>query len=195
MFSSSSIPSLLLLRRNPRPSHRWSKKEAQLLCFGDDKPTKSDLEQGSAITGPIGKECVDLWACGLGLQFSRCATVHEFSAVLRSTAYIFTCGIDICHCRQIYSGMVKDPCEIDHICYDGHGDSCDCSNILDADWLFSSANSCEEEVLQRSAYRSASFSSENIVNEGRITETTMKIMFNLAAYWCEYDMISMLRHV
>ncbi|KAK7277030.1 hypothetical protein RIF29_18179 [Crotalaria pallida] len=94
-----------------------------------------------------------------------------------STADIFTCGIDICHCRQIYSGMVKDPCEIDHVCHDchdGHGDSCDCSNVLDVDWLFSSANSCEEEVLQSSAHRSASISSENIVNEGRITETAIK---------------------
>lgn len=52
--------------------------------------------------------------------------------------------------RQIYRGMVKDQCcEIDHVHYDGDGDSCDCSDVLDMDWLSSSGNSCEEEVLER----------------------------------------------
>ncbi|QCE02346.1 phosphoinositide phosphatase SAC2-like isoform X2 [Vigna unguiculata] len=86
-----------------------------------------------------------------------------------STPDIFTCGSDICHCRQIHGGMVKGKhCESGHICYDEHGDACDCSNFLDVDWLSSSGNSCEEELLERST----SISSENIANELVTTETS-----------------------
>ncbi|XP_047162733.1 phosphoinositide phosphatase SAC2-like isoform X1 [Vigna umbellata] len=88
---------------------------------------------------------------------------------LGSTPDIFICGSDICHCRQIYGGMVKGKnCESGHICYDEHGDACDCSNFLDVDWLSSSGNSCEEELLERST----SISSENIANELVTTETS-----------------------
>jgi hypothetical protein len=52
--------------------------------------------------------------------------------------------------RQVFGGMGKDQyCESDHICYEEHGDACDCSNFLDVDWLSSSGNSCEEELLER----------------------------------------------
>lgn len=52
--------------------------------------------------------------------------------------------------RQIYGGMaMNQDGEIDHICNDEHGDACDCSNFLDVDWLSSSGNSCEEELLER----------------------------------------------
>ncbi|XP_054783191.1 phosphoinositide phosphatase SAC2-like isoform X2 [Prosopis cineraria] len=84
-----------------------------------------------------------------------------------STPDIFTCGSDLCHCRQIYKRIVEEWCENGHICYDEHGDACDWSDFLDLDGLSSSANSCEEELLERST----SMSSENIVNELR-TETT-----------------------
>ncbi|XP_061361914.1 phosphoinositide phosphatase SAC2-like isoform X2 [Gastrolobium bilobum] len=85
-----------------------------------------------------------------------------------STPDIFTCGSAICHCRQLYGRMVKDQhCDSDHIGFDEHGDACDCSNFLDVDWLSSSGNSCEEELLERST----SISSENIVNELK-TETS-----------------------
>ncbi|KAK7349334.1 hypothetical protein VNO77_06616 [Canavalia gladiata] len=85
-----------------------------------------------------------------------------------STPDIFTCGSDICNCRQIYGGVIKDQnCDSDHICYDEHGDACDCSNFVDVDWLSSSGNSCEEELLERSS----SISSENIANE-LVTETS-----------------------
>ncbi|KAG5036737.1 phosphoinositide phosphatase SAC2-like isoform X2 [Glycine soja] len=83
-----------------------------------------------------------------------------------STPDIYTCGSDICHCRQIY--VNGQNCESDHICYDEHGDACDCSNFLDVDWLSSSGNSCEEELLERST----SISSENIANELITTETS-----------------------
>ncbi|XP_028763274.1 phosphoinositide phosphatase SAC2 isoform X2 [Neltuma alba] len=85
-----------------------------------------------------------------------------------STPDIFTCGSDLCHCRQIYKRILEEWCdENGHICYDEHGDACDWSNFLDLDGLSSSGNSCEEELLERST----SISSENIVNELR-TETT-----------------------
>ncbi|XP_012574110.1 phosphoinositide phosphatase SAC2-like isoform X2 [Cicer arietinum] len=89
-------------------------------------------------------------------------------SLLESTSDIFTCGSSICHCRKIYGGMDKDQyCDNDHICYDEHGDAGDCSNFLDVDWLSSSGNSCEEELLERST----SISSDNIVNE-LVTETS-----------------------
>ncbi|ESW07378.1 hypothetical protein PHAVU_010G125000 [Phaseolus vulgaris] len=86
-----------------------------------------------------------------------------------STPDIFTCGSDVCHCRQIYGGMIKGQnCESGHICFGEHGDACDCSNFLDVEWLSSSGNSCEEELLERST----SISSENILNELITTETS-----------------------
>ncbi|CAI8598476.1 unnamed protein product [Vicia faba] len=85
---------------------------------------------------------------------------------LESTSDTFTCESSICHCWKIYGGMGNDQyCESDHICYEKHKDACDSSNFLDVDWLSSSGNSCEEELLERSI----SISSDNIVNE-QITE-------------------------
>ncbi|WJX86631.1 suppressor of actin mutation [Trifolium repens] len=83
-------------------------------------------------------------------------------SLLESTSDTITCESSICHCRQVFGGMGKDQYyESDHICYEEHGDACDCSNFLDVDWLSSSGNSCEEELLERST----SISSDNIVNE------------------------------
>ncbi|KAI4355385.1 hypothetical protein L6164_004165 [Bauhinia variegata] len=88
--------------------------------------------------------------------------------LLESSPDIITCGSDFCYCRKMYQVRLVDQCsENDHICYDEHGDACDCSNFVDVDWLSSSGNSCEEELLERST----SVSSENMVNELR-TETT-----------------------
>ncbi|KAE9616001.1 putative SAC domain-containing protein [Lupinus albus] len=85
-----------------------------------------------------------------------------------STADILTCESDICHCRQIYSGTVKErSCETDQVCFDGHGDLYDFSDVFDFDWLTSSPNTHADEVLGGCS----SISSENIVNEGK-TETT-----------------------
>ncbi|KAK7275522.1 hypothetical protein RIF29_16641 [Crotalaria pallida] len=85
-----------------------------------------------------------------------------------STPDIIACGSEICHSRKIQAGKFTDQyCDGDHVCYDEHGDACDCSNFLDVDWLSSSGNSCEEELLERST----TISTQNIVNE-LITETT-----------------------
>lgn len=55
-----------------------------------------------------------------------------------------------------------------------YGDAIDCSNFVDLDWLSSSGNSCEEELLERSiltASPSAVLSSDNVVNES-VGDTT-----------------------
>ncbi|KAL0333655.1 UNVERIFIED_CONTAM: Phosphoinositide phosphatase SAC4 [Sesamum angustifolium] len=55
-----------------------------------------------------------------------------------------------------------------------NGDALDCSNFVDLDWLSSSANSWEEELLERSTLTASSIaalSSENVVNE-MVGETT-----------------------
>ncbi|KAG2708728.1 hypothetical protein I3760_05G206400 [Carya illinoinensis] len=59
--------------------------------------------------------------------------------------------------------------ESGNLCYDDHGDVCTCSNLLDVDWLFSSANSCEEEIYERSI---TSISSENFVDGLKLGTTT-----------------------
>ncbi|XP_058781494.1 phosphoinositide phosphatase SAC2-like [Vicia villosa] len=87
---------------------------------------------------------------------------------LESTSDTFTWETSVCHCWQIYGGMVKDQyCESDQICYEEHEDARDSSNFLDVDWLSSSGNSCEGELLERSI----SISSDNIVNE-QITDVS-----------------------
>ncbi|XP_047940522.1 phosphoinositide phosphatase SAC4-like isoform X3 [Salvia hispanica] len=53
-----------------------------------------------------------------------------------------------------------------------NGDAIDCSNFVDLDWLSSSGNSCEEELLERSMLivsPTAVLSSENVMN-GKISE-------------------------
>ncbi|CAI9760554.1 unnamed protein product [Fraxinus pennsylvanica] len=65
--------------------------------------------------------------------------------------------------RVLFAEMQKDRC-LEH----EHGDSIDSSNFVDLDWLSSSGNSCEDELLERSmltASAIAILSSENIANE------------------------------
>ncbi|KAJ7942466.1 Phosphoinositide phosphatase [Quillaja saponaria] len=87
---------------------------------------------------------------------ARCSNLSSKNAegvdkhLSHSTPLISTCGSDACHCRMIYREMHEHRCfESDPICYDEHGDACNCSNFLDVDWLSSSGNSCEEELLER----------------------------------------------
>ncbi|CAK8567459.1 unnamed protein product [Lathyrus sativus] len=83
-------------------------------------------------------------------------------SLLESTSDIFTCESSICHCWKIHGGVGMDQyCKSDHISYEEHEDACDYSNFLDVDWLSSSGNSLEEELLERSI----SISSDNIVSE------------------------------
>ncbi|XP_062008802.1 phosphoinositide phosphatase SAC2-like [Rosa rugosa] len=73
-------------------------------------------------------------------------------------------------CKQLFDGMQEDQClNSDHIYYDEHDDDCNFSNFLDADWLSTSGNSCEEEMSGRSI---ASLSSENLVNAPKFETST-----------------------
>lgn len=52
--------------------------------------------------------------------------------------------------RQLFGDMQRERClESEHIYYSEHGDSLNCSNFVDLDWLSSSGNSCEEEPYER----------------------------------------------
>lgn len=52
--------------------------------------------------------------------------------------------------QPIFNNVQEDQClESDYVCLDRHGDSCQCSNFLDVDWLSSSGNSCEEDIYER----------------------------------------------
>ncbi|KAK9923817.1 hypothetical protein M0R45_032217 [Rubus argutus] len=98
--------------------------------------------------------------------------------ISESAPAISTCGSAISYCRftpsmpckQLFDGMQEDQClNSDHIYYDEHDDDCNFSNFLDADWLSSSGNSCEEEMCGRSV---ASLSSENLVNGPKFETST-----------------------
>ncbi|KAI4329045.1 hypothetical protein L6164_021351 [Bauhinia variegata] len=134
--------------------------------FADDsiRPTfKRSLSDGSILCES------DTGIRNMDVRHSQHSLENRDNHVLsESSPDIFTCGSDVCYCRRMYRGTQEDQrSENDHICYDEHGDTCDCSNFVDVDWLSSSANSCEEELLERAT----SMSSENIVNELK-TETT-----------------------
>ncbi|KAL3528549.1 hypothetical protein ACH5RR_007871 [Cinchona calisaya] len=74
-----------------------------------------------------------------------------------STPEISTCGSNISYsrctpsmsCRKLFAVGTPDP-ESDGIYFHDQGDSLDCSNFLDFDWLSSSGNSIEEEMYERS---------------------------------------------
>lgn len=52
--------------------------------------------------------------------------------------------------RMLFTEAHLDRClDSDHICFNEHGNACNCSNFLDVDWLSSSGNSCEEETYER----------------------------------------------
>ncbi|KAG2728537.1 hypothetical protein I3760_01G210500 [Carya illinoinensis] len=72
--------------------------------------------------------------------------------------------------RQLFRDMLEDQSpESGKLCYDDHGDACTCSNLLHADWLSSSGNSCEEEIYERSI---TSLSSENFGDGLKLDTTT-----------------------
>jgi hypothetical protein len=81
-----------------------------------------------------------------------CNWIHSltlYDLLLKTSTCLETYVLSILY-RQVYAGMGKDQhYENDHICYDEHEDANDCSNFLDVDWLSSSENSCEEELLDR----------------------------------------------
>ncbi|XP_030464172.2 phosphoinositide phosphatase SAC2-like isoform X1 [Syzygium oleosum] len=59
--------------------------------------------------------------------------------------------------RQLPNSIQEDGWqESDDICYDGYDDECNFTHFLDVDGLSSSANSCDEEVYERSSIASVS---------------------------------------
>ncbi|XP_027173210.1 phosphoinositide phosphatase SAC3-like [Coffea eugenioides] len=64
--------------------------------------------------------------------------------------------------RELFEDLPRDRCQENE-----NGDSYDCSNFVDLDWLSSSGNSCEEEILERSLLTSpiAGLSSDNVVSD------------------------------
>ncbi|XP_022888769.1 phosphoinositide phosphatase SAC4-like isoform X2 [Olea europaea var. sylvestris] len=88
-----------------------------------------------------------------------------------SSPEISTCESDLTYSRYapsmparvLFAEMQKDRC-LEH----EHGDTIDSSNFVDLDWLSSSGNSCEDELLERTMLTAspiAMLSSENIANE------------------------------
>ncbi|GAB2267516.1 hypothetical protein Dimus_002496 [Dionaea muscipula] len=98
-------------------------------------------------------------------------------ALLESSTDISTAGSDVAYSRytpsmpgkQIFGDVHKDPgIENDHVDMREHGDSTDCSNFVDLDWLSSSWTSTEEDFMDRSSTLTissiAGLSSENVMN-------------------------------
>ncbi|KAJ4952223.1 hypothetical protein NE237_029055 [Protea cynaroides] len=93
-----------------------------------------------------------------------------------STPEISSCQSDLSYSRyttsvaqkQLFTDMQKDQyLESNQIYLNELGDTFNCSNFLDVDWLSSSGNSYEEEIYDRSGLTNspiAGFSSENVVN-------------------------------
>lgn len=102
----------------------------------------------------------------------------EGSKVLsESTPEISTCGSDLTYsryaqtvpARELFVEMQRDQ-SLEH----RNADAYDCSNFVDLDWLSSSGNSCEEELLDRSLFTNSpigGLSSENVVSD-IVGETT-----------------------
>ncbi|KAB2613126.1 phosphoinositide phosphatase SAC2-like [Pyrus ussuriensis x Pyrus communis] len=98
-------------------------------------------------------------------------------AISESAPAISTCESEISYsrftpsmpCKQLFGVLQEHECHLsDHIIYDEHDDDCNLSNFLDADWLSTSGNSCEEECGRSMT----SLSSENLVNGPKIETST-----------------------
>ncbi|KAL3535476.1 hypothetical protein ACH5RR_003937 [Cinchona calisaya] len=87
-----------------------------------------------------------------------------------STPDVRTCESDITYSRytpsmpgrELFVDLPRDGC-LEH----ENGDAYDSSNFVDLDWLSSSGNSCEEEILERSMLTSpiGVLSSDNVISE------------------------------
>ncbi|KAJ6699066.1 PHOSPHOINOSITIDE PHOSPHATASE SAC3-RELATED [Salix purpurea] len=121
-------------------------------------------------------------------KFCRSAFPYQFqeenNVLSESSPEISKCESDIAFSRytpsmprrQLFRYEQRDHnLESDHVFFSRHGDSFNCSNFVDIDWLSSSGNSFEEEPFERSSLLTNSpidsLSSENVVN-GIMGETT-----------------------
>uniref|UniRef100_A0A6M2F457 SAC domain-containing protein n=1 Tax=Populus davidiana TaxID=266767 RepID=A0A6M2F457_9ROSI len=121
-------------------------------------------------------------------NFCRSAFPDQFqeenNVLSESSPEISTCESDIAFSRytplmprrQLFGDLQRDRyLESDQVCFSEHGDTFNCSNFVDIDWLSSSGNSCEEEPFERSSLLTNSpicgLSSEDVAN-GIMGETT-----------------------
>ncbi|KAH8505530.1 hypothetical protein H0E87_012672 [Populus deltoides] len=112
-------------------------------------------------------------------KFCRSAFPDQFqeenNVLSKSSPEISTCESDIAFSRytpsmprrQLFRYVQRDRyLESDNVFFSGHGDTFNCSNFVDIDWLSSSGNSCEEEPFERSSlltnYPISGLSSENV---------------------------------
>ncbi|XP_042002393.1 phosphoinositide phosphatase SAC4-like isoform X1 [Salvia splendens] len=92
-----------------------------------------------------------------------------------STPNMYTSGSELAYSSDTNPMPTRELfAEMQRVRYLEHenGDAIDCSNFVDLDWLSSSGNSCEEELLERSMLivsPTAMLSSENVMN-GTISE-------------------------
>jgi hypothetical protein len=79
-------------------------------------------------------------------------------AIMLTHVPFFTCWLFIAACRytplmprrHLFGDLQRDRyLESDQVCFSEHGDTFNCSNFVDIDWLSSSGNSCEEEPFER----------------------------------------------
>ncbi|XP_050232118.1 phosphoinositide phosphatase SAC2-like isoform X2 [Mercurialis annua] len=138
-----------------------------------DEGTRSSFIRRSLSDGDLLCECDSLFLTASGGQNKLFPGEQGFNNGLSdSTPEISTCESDISHSRytptmprrRLFKEIEEEEFDNDRICYDEHGETCNCSNFLDLEWLSSSGNSFDEDHFDRSI---AGLSSEYLVNEMR----------------------------
>ncbi|KAM7253613.1 hypothetical protein ACFE04_021767 [Oxalis oulophora] len=89
----------------------------------------------------------DVSACGAGISYSRYAPSMSTRRHFRDMLF-----------------------EGDHVCEDNHEDGCYCTNFLDLDMLSSSANSCDDDIINDRSITGSSY--DKVANEFKIDSTT-----------------------
>ncbi|KAK9281149.1 hypothetical protein L1049_004043 [Liquidambar formosana] len=151
---------------NARKMFKRSLSDGNILCESDSPMEAANIQREKNTNQPL----PDKMQVNKGLS--------------ESTPEISTCESDISCARytpsmsrrQLFADVLRDQClESDQICFNETGDSFDCSNFLDVEWLSSSGNSCEEETYERSTLINSPFAAlslENVVNGIKVETTT-----------------------
>lgn len=99
----------------------------------------------------IGKQCAQ-W-CAIFVTFMYwfwMFSVYSFCYINSVILVVFCRYTPSMSRRQLFPEQQPEQClENDNIYFVERGDSFNCSNFLDVDWLSSSGNSCEEETYER----------------------------------------------
>ncbi|KAI3455664.1 hypothetical protein Pfo_012327 [Paulownia fortunei] len=127
---------------NARSIIKRSLSDGNILCDGNSPIVDAKVIQMDNSHRPLS---VKIQGCNVGLS--------------ESTPEISTCESDISYSRytpsmsrtQLFADTQPEQyLENDNIYFVERGDSFNCSNFLDVDWLSSSGNSCEDETYERS---------------------------------------------